>query len=128
MILDEIEALVGLDARLRFMALFAGTSVTFPKTPRGPFFAQLARALGNEAAERLRLRYAGEAIYVPRNANEERARRNAEIAARIAAGESPAYVARTYRAMASLSERHIRRIVEQVEAATQVDQPGLFDK
>jgi hypothetical protein len=125
-ILDEIELLVGCEKRMRFMALFAGTDVTFPKQPRGPFFEQLSRALGADAAERLRLRYAGERIYIPRNEADERARRNAEIAARIAAGESPAYVARTYRVMSTLSARHIRRIVEKAGSMLKPTQPELF--
>ena len=126
MILDEIELLVGCEKRMRFMALFAGTDVTFPKKPRGPFFDQLSRALGADAAERLRMRYSGERMYIPRNEAEERARRNAEIAARIAAGESPAYVARTYRVMSTISARHIRRIVEKAGTVLKPTQPELF--
>ena len=67
-----------------------------------------------QAARALRDRYFGETVYVPRNAAEERARRDEEIVARVASGESAAAVARSYRVVSTLSERHVRRIVERM--------------
>jgi len=112
-ILDEIETLIGDRLMLRFLAIFAGTDVHFPKRRSAASYVNLVHTIGEEAASRLRARFVGETVYVPRNADEARERRNAEIAALVRAGESPAAVARRYRIVTTLSERHVRRIVEQ---------------
>lgn len=110
MILDELQDLLGVVAAQRFIDVFAATVVTVPKHPTGAFFGRLVQLAGPEAAERLRLRFAGETIYVPLNVADERKRRDDEIAARLAAGESPAAIARSYRTMTRLSIRHVQRI------------------
>lgn len=110
MILEELQEILGETAAQRFVDVFAATAVTFPKSPSGPFFARLVHLAGQDAAERLRLRFAGETIYVPRNATDERKRRDSEISARLAAGESPAAIARSYRTVTRLSVRHVQRI------------------
>lgn len=109
-IIDELRELLGEALLRRFLAVFARTVVTVPKSPRGPFFTELVRVLGAEAAERFRGRFAGSQLYIPFNAAEERERRNAEIVARVAAGESLQSIARSYRSVTSISVRHVRRI------------------
>jgi hypothetical protein len=104
--IEELQAILG-DAPFRkFLAVFAGTTVTFPKQPRGTFFVTLSRVIGPDPAEQARARFAGEEVYVPMNVAEERARRNDEITARVHAGEPIDAVARAYRT----TVRHVRRI------------------
>lgn len=109
MILDELQTALGA-ATQRFLDVFAATSVTFPKTGQSPFFTELIRVVGADAAERLRLHFAGETVYVPRNAADERERRYGEIRARLASGESPDAIARSYRVVTRLSVRTVQRI------------------
>lgn len=111
-ILDQLRLLLGEPAASRFLALFSGTSVTFPKRHAGPFFAALVRAVGIDLAERVCRQWAGEHVYIPRNAAEDRARRNVAIAARLAAGESPESIARSYHEVKRLSVRTVRRIAK----------------
>jgi hypothetical protein len=108
--LDELRSILGEDNAQRFLAVFARTDVNVPKLQRGPFFAELQRVVGEEPAERFRKHFAGQTLYVPRNVFEERERRNAEIVARYAAGESLHAIARSYRSITSLSVRQVRRI------------------
>jgi hypothetical protein len=110
MILDELRDLIGVGAALRFVHVFEGTDVQFPKAPHGPFFAELTRVLGPVDAERVRQRFAGSMVYIPRDARDERERRDREIEARLASGESPAAIARSYRIVSKLSARSVRRI------------------
>lgn len=112
-VLDQLRILLGEPAASRFLALFSGTSVTFPKRLAGPFFAALVRAVGSDLAERVCRQWAGEHVYIPRNAAEERARRNVAIAARLAAGESPESIARSFHEVKRLSVRTVRRIAKQ---------------
>ena len=102
--------MVGDAAYRRFIAVFAGTAVTFPKHPRGAFFATLARVIGPAVAERVRVRFAGESIYITMNLAEQRACRNEEISARIEAGEPHDAVARAYHT----TVRHVRRIAASI--------------
>lgn len=107
---DELRAILGESLTTRFRAVFAGTTVTFPKRPAGPFFTTLQRVVGPVAAEQARARFAGEEVYVPMNVAADRARRNDEIAARVGAGEPLDSVARAYRT----TTRHVRRIASAV--------------
>lgn len=108
---DSMEELLGASDLQRLIAVFGGTVVTFAKTPTGIFFGELVRVLGPGPADKLWRKYAGEQIYIPINADDERMQRNVEIAARVAAGESTTSVARSYRVVVRMSERHVRRIV-----------------
>lgn len=110
MILEELETILGPELLARFMVRFAGTVVNIKKSREGTSFAELATVVGVEAAERLQQHFAGQRVYIPRNAADERAHRNLEIRDRLAAGESPRSIARSYRQVVSLSERTIRRI------------------
>lgn len=94
-----------------FMREFAGTDVTFPKTRKGASFARLVQAVGAIAAERLCTHFAAEVHYVPRNRADELERRDHEIRARIAAGESAADIARHYVRLVPMTARHVKRIV-----------------
>lgn len=110
MILDDLRLILAPDELARFLTVFAGNDFRFEKTAGGASFAQLERVVGADAAERLRMHFAGERVYIPRNRAEERARRDDEIRARLAAGESPASIARSYRVVTTLSERWVRQI------------------
>jgi len=114
MIIKEIREILGERLFARFMIVFGGTDVRFPKKRSAISYAHMIRVVGEGAALRLRDRFVGSTIYIPRNASDERARRDDEIAARIASGEKPADVARSYRVVATLSERHVRRILGRV--------------
>lgn len=105
---EEIKRLLGPALAVRFFAVFAGTSVTFPLTRRGTSYAQLVKVIGPEATERLCQRFGGEQPYIPRGTATERDKRNAEIAARIAVGEAWETVAHAYRT----TVRHVRRVVK----------------
>jgi Mor family transcriptional regulator len=110
MILDDLRRLLSERELRAFLACYAGTDVRFEKHEVGASFAQLVRVIGFEAATRLRRHFAGERVYVPRSAADERVQRDTEIRSRIAAGESFASIARSYRTVTTLSERHVRRI------------------
>ena len=102
----ELREVLG-EARLqRFLAVFSATNVAIPKAPRGAFFAQLVRVLGDDGAELLRQHFAGDRFYVPSSMKKEQ--RNAEIAARHASGESVQSIARSHR---DISRRQIERII-----------------
>jgi len=57
-------------------------------------YDDLPPVIGFDAAERIRQHFAGERVYIPRSAADERARRDADIRDRMAAGESVASIAR----------------------------------
>jgi hypothetical protein len=105
---DSIRALLGEYAWRRFMDAFAGVSISFPKRATQPSetFSELVKVLGADTAEKLRLRYAGERIYI---AAGDREQRNAEIAARLANGEPPATIAKSHRVF-GVTARHVLRI------------------
>lgn len=115
--LDELRLVLGEDDAQRFLDVFARTDVNVPKTPRGPFFVELQRVVGKKPAECFRRHFAGQTLYIPRSALEERERRNAEIVARYAAGEPLYAIARSYRSVTSLSVRHVRRIAKRPTTA-----------
>lgn len=106
MIIDELRALLSEEQLRAFLACYAGNDVRFRKRDDGASFAQLERVVGREAASRLRARFAGECVYIPREWAGQRERRNTEIVARIAAGDPPHQVARNY----GISERAVRKI------------------
>lgn len=110
MILDELQDVLGAALYRRFVNVFAATVVTFPKAPDGPFFAELVRVVGADAAERVRLHFAGSKVYIPRDAADERKRRDMEIIDRINSGETPESIARTYRLVTRVSIRTVQRI------------------
>jgi hypothetical protein len=110
MIIDELRELLGEALLQRFLTIFGGTPVTFSKRGKGAPFEQIARVIGEDAARGVCRRFAGQKLYIPRSIREERERRNAEIAARLAAGESPNVIARSYRTVQTITARHVRRI------------------
>jgi hypothetical protein len=113
---DEIAAALSEPAlRARFLSVFAGQRLRFPKT-HGGAPAEVVRVLGVDAAERLRWHFAGRTLYVPIGAAAERARRDLTIRARLAAGESPAAIARSWRGVYRLSEAAVRRIAARLGA------------
>jgi hypothetical protein len=97
LVLDELRIVLGDTLAPRFLAVFARTHVNVPKAARGSFFAELERVIGTEAAERFVRHFAGQPLYIPGDAAEERERRNAEIVARVSSGESFRSIARSYR-------------------------------
>ncbi len=105
-----LRLLIGADATYRFLAIWGGQSLRFPKRPAGTFYDKLLRVVGPVAAEALRREYAGQTCYVPTDAGAERAQRNVEIVVRLASGESPAQVARTSQYLARVSPRQVLRI------------------
>lgn len=110
--LDTVRDLLDDDSLYRgFVSELAGTNVTFPRGREGALFARLVRAVGVGAAERLCAHFAPERIYVPRNSTEELDRRDAEIRARAAAGESAAEIAKTYVRTVPMTQRQILRII-----------------
>lgn len=118
-LLAELREILGDALLARFLAVFAGTSVTVSKSPAGAVFAELERVIGTAAAERVRQRFAGAQIYVPLNVSEERQKRNVEIAARIASGESLKSIARSYR-NPNITVRHLRRIARAMKCGSSI--------
>lgn len=108
----EIVRILGESTATRLFAVFAGTTVTFPLSRAGPSFVALSKVIGPGASERLCERFGGEQVYVPRNTAADRDRRNEEIAARVAAGDSYEAIARTYGTTAI----NVRRIVKAAAA------------
>jgi len=109
--LSELREVLGDLLLQRFLAVFRGTNVRLPKSPRGAFFRELERVVGTDGAERVRQRFAGEKLYIPSSMEKEQ--RNAEIAARKASGESTRSISRTYR---EISDRQVRRIAAEMKA------------
>jgi Mor family transcriptional regulator len=112
--IEEIRELLGDSATIRFLAVFGGTSVTFCKRPEGQQYERMSRVVGEEAAEKLRHRFAGESFYIPKNDADARRVRDEEWAARIASGDSFDQVAVSTRVVRSYSGRHVRRRVEKL--------------
>jgi hypothetical protein len=109
---DSIASLLGDQAWQRLVAAFGGTTITLPKKQleSSQSFTELKRVLGCDLAERLRLRHAGEKLYIPMGIGNDRIRRDAEIAARLALGESPSSIARSFRVVTRISVRQVLRI------------------
>lgn len=101
---------IGDAAAGRLAACFGGTMVKIPKRRAGVTWTRLAAAIGAEAAATLVETHAGEALYIARNADDEKRVRHAEVLARLRAGESPTAIARSYSWTAVYSERWVRRI------------------
>lgn len=106
----DLRLLIGTDAARRFLTIWAGAPLRFPKHPAGALYDKLSRVIGIEAAEKLRREFAGQTVYIPTYAHAEREQRNVEIVVRLARGESPAQVARTHQYIARVSPRQVRRI------------------
>lgn len=110
---DEIRRLIGDDLARRFLAVYAGNAFTFPVTPQGRPFDALRKLVGPAAAIRLCERFRGEQVYIPRDWASERAARNAEIVARVDAGEPRATVARSL----GVTLRWVQRVVQRAKEA-----------
>lgn len=109
-VVDEIRALIGKAATDKFLALLAGTNVTFWNDPRARLFVRVAGAIGAEACERLCRHFDGEQVYIPMAPQIEA--RNEQINARVEAGDPYETIARHF----GISTRQVRRIVATVAA------------
>lgn len=96
---------IGDAAAGRLAACFGGTMVKIPKRRAGVTWTRLAAASAPMVET-----HAGEALYIARNADDEKRVRHAEVLARLRAGESPTAIARSYSWTAVYSERWVRRI------------------
>lgn len=98
------------DLYWRFLAVFAGSTIYFPKRREGEFYTKLVRVVGPDAAETVRQHFAGQHVAIPCGSGEIRKERDLEVVARLRTGESPEQVARTYSYSAKLSPSAIRSI------------------
>lgn len=106
----DLRVLIGADAAVRFLVVWAGAPLRFPKRPAGATFDKMTRVIGPEAAEILRREFAGQTLYIPTDARAERAQRDAELVVRLALGQSPAQVARTHMYLTRVSPRQVQRV------------------
>lgn len=105
--LPIIEA-IGWDAAITLVARFGGTTIS-PRAS-GP----IASCIGADAAQRLASIIGPGVIHIPRCMSWALARRNEEIAARYAYGETQAELALRF----GMTDRHIRSILANSSAAT----------
>ncbi len=124
-VVREIEQIAGWTAALRIVKRWGGTRLYVPE--RIGEGHPLAQAAGLDAAAKLSRRFAGVHIEIPRAYRALCAERRAQIAARYAAGESAARLAREY----GMHHRWIRWVVADARnkrpAAQPAAQRGLFD-
>lgn len=105
--LPIIEA-IGWDAAISLVARFGGTTIS-PRAS-GP----IASCIGTDAAQRLSSLIGPGVVYIPRCMSWALARRNEEIVARYAYGETQTELAVRF----ALTDRHIRSILANGSAAT----------
>lgn len=101
---------IGDAATVRLSATFGGTELKIPVRSAGRTWSKLLGAIGQEAAAALVESFAGETLYIPRNAADEMRQRRAEILAALEAGETPADIARRMTFTIRYSERWVRKI------------------
>lgn len=106
--LEEVVRIIGMDAALKLVEAFGGTS---PRVPKSMYADHpIAAAIGIEPAIKLAQHYAGSDLYVPRCAAHLRALRDREIV-RLSDTISVDELARRYR----LSDRSIWGILKRTD-------------
>lgn len=116
----ELEELIGLSAALVIVERWGGTRLFVPERLTAEH--RLVAAIGWEAAEQVVSIYAGDYLRVPRCAAMLRAKRNAELRARHAKGESAATLAREY----AMTERNVWLILASAQPVVDDRQRRLF--
>ena len=109
-LLREIEEVAGREAALGLAGRYGGRHVQIPRRARAGH--ALADLVGPAALAKLVQRYGGCRLYIAKAPSAARARRDAAIAARRAAGETVATLARAY----GLSERQIWNVLRTAKA------------
>lgn len=120
MIIDELTELLGFAATMRIVEAYGG--VTFYVPDRVTPDHQLAKLVGHATALKLVEQYPRLELRIPRCLSLLVAQRNAEIRRRYDADESAPQLARTF----NLTERHVRRILSDVDEEQDEDQFSLF--
>lgn len=105
--MQPVVSAIGFDAALQLVARCGGIRVLIPAEPNARDV--ISQAVGVAAAQRLAEHIGHGLLDVPRCLNWLLMRRNEEISARYAHGETQAELALRF----SLTERHVRRILAQ---------------
>ncbi len=107
--LREIASVVSLEAAIKLVDAFGGTTLQPPTTEK--FRRELYRAIGRENADKLCERYGGGQLYVAGAGAMERSLRNRNIVALYGQGTSRKELARGY----GLTERAITKILNRCD-------------
>ncbi len=120
--LRDVVELIGLPATLKLVEHFGGLIALYvPREIEAEH--PIAVAIGITAARKLASRYGGDCVRsIPLCTRGLRRIRDAEIRARVEAGESPAALAPVY----GMTERHLWRILAQSADADDTRQSALF--
>ena len=102
---------IGDAAASRLCAALGGCQVKIPKRRDGVWWDRLVAAIGPRDAEELCTAFAGESLYIPRNAADERAARRQAVLDGLAAGMTFAEIARSLEFRVRYSERGLRKLV-----------------
>lgn len=109
--LSTLADYIGEDAATRLVAALGGCQIKIPKWHRGVWWDRLVRAIGVRGAKELCTAFAGESLYIPRNAADERAARRQAVLDALAAGMTFAEIARRMEFRVRYSERGLRKLV-----------------
>ncbi|MCX7691778.1 MAG: hypothetical protein N2055_00050 [Tepidimonas taiwanensis] len=106
---------------------FGGTQLRVPRRRVGKAWDALVRCLGETAAAEMADTFGGEVLYIPRNAADERLARRAQVAQRLAQGQTYAQIARELVFLVRYTERGLRKLMEKYPASGVAYADGQLD-
>ena len=99
------------DALAALIRRLGGTVQYIPQSPAGRSFSELAKAIGEDHAQRLVSLAGGDQLYVPCGLDGCREQRHVVIRALAERGLSAHTIARDFAFVERVTERHVRRIL-----------------
>ena len=113
---------IGEGAAAKLVESFGGCQIKIPKRRSGVWWDRIVATIGQKDAEELCNVFAGESIYIPINADDERAARCRVVLDALNSGMTYAEIARSMRFCIRYSERGLRKLVAKFVSSAGADE------